>query len=138
MKNKILISFLFFFLGSITVSAQEKTEKIKIYGNCGMCKERIETAAKSAKGVSTADWDKETQTLYVTFNNSDGDIFKIAKYVVKAGHDTDLYKLQAKNNVYAKLPKCCQYARASKIFDTKERPTTHNHQHDSDGHNHSH
>ena len=138
MNNKILITFLFFFIGASIVSAQEKIEEIKVYGNCDMCKARIESAAKSTKGVLSAEWNKETKKLHLTLNDKETDIFKIAKSVVKAGHDTDLYKLQAKNAVYDKLPKCCQYIRASKVVDTKEKTSSHSHQRSSDGHNHSH
>lgn len=137
-NNKIWTICLFFFLGIMTATAQEKTEKIKVYGNCEMCKNRIEAAAKSAKGVSSASWHKETKTLTVTLNANETDIFKIAKYIAKAGHDTDLYKLQAKDTVYDKLPKCCQYTRTSKVFNTTEKTNSSGSHQSNDGHNHSH
>jgi len=31
-------------------------QNLKVSGNCEMCKDRIETAAKSVSGVSSADW----------------------------------------------------------------------------------
>ena len=42
------------FLGMSSVFAAAKTEKIKVYGKCGMCKTRIEKAAKSVQGVNKA------------------------------------------------------------------------------------
>lgn len=32
-----------------------------VKGSCDMCKQRIETAAKSVNGVSSAHWDKENR-----------------------------------------------------------------------------
>ena len=51
MKKKVLSLTGLFLIGAITVFAQSKTEKLKVYGNCGMCENRIETAAKSVDGV---------------------------------------------------------------------------------------
>ena len=45
MKKKIVSLAGLFLIGAITVFAQSKTEKIKVYGSCGMCENRIETAA---------------------------------------------------------------------------------------------
>jgi mercuric ion binding protein len=47
--------------------ASAKTEKIKVSGNCGMCKERIESTAK-VEGVTKADWDKDTKLLTLVYN----------------------------------------------------------------------
>jgi hypothetical protein len=46
-----------------------KTETIKVSGNCGMCKSRIEAAAKM-DGVSKADWNKETKMLTLAYDPS--------------------------------------------------------------------
>lgn len=100
----------------------EKTEKVNITaadgelknidffvaGNCGMCKARIENAAKKLGGVQSAEWDKETQQLHVkaTSNITQADIVSA---VAKAGHDTkDVKTDQA---TYDNLPGCCQYER---------------------------
>ena len=72
-----------------------------------MCKQRIEDAAKSVKGVTSASWDKEAQMVHLQFNPEQTSADAIAKAIVKAGHDNDKYK--ADDSVYNKLPACCKY-----------------------------
>lgn len=81
-------------------------ESIKVYGKCGMCKTRIETAAKTVKGVTTATWNDATNTLSYSFN---GTVKKedVSNALIAVGHDTELGK--AKDDVYNKLPGCCKY-----------------------------
>ncbi len=89
---------------------QAKTEKFKVYGNCGMCESRIEKAAKSVDGVSTAEWDKKTKMIEISFDASKTDIHKLHKAIAKVGHDTDMHK--AKDKTYNALHSCCKYERA--------------------------
>lgn len=110
MKTLKLFSFLIIFMSFAFFSfAQEiKTETIQVAGNCGMCKTRIEKAAKSA-GVESADWNTETKILTVKFNSSSADINKIEQAIAAVGHDTPDYK--ATDETYNKLPGCCKYER---------------------------
>ena len=50
MKTKaMLITLILMFLGITGLKADNvKTEKIKVYGKCGMCKSRIEKAATTS------------------------------------------------------------------------------------------
>lgn len=121
MKTKInlLLSFMLFI--GIAASAQNsKTEEFKVYGNCGMCKTRIEKAAKAVDGVSTAEWDKTTKMAKVSFDADKTNVLEIQKAIVKVGHDTDNYR--ADDQVYEKLPGCCLYDRpvAEKKKDIKK------------------
>ena len=109
MKAKILSLFSLLLIGTMTVFAQTKTEKIKVYGNCGMCQTRIEKAAKSVEGVTKAKWNSEDNMLTVTFDESKAKLIDIHKAVAKVGHDTDLEK--AADAVYSNLPGCCKYNR---------------------------
>lgn len=109
MKTKILSLATLFMLGAFTVFAANKTEKIKVNGNCGMCEKRIEKAASGVEGVSKADWNKETKILEVTFDDAKANTEKIEKAIAKAGHDTPHFK--ATDEVYNKLPGCCHYDR---------------------------
>lgn len=109
MKTKILSLVALFVFGAFTVFAGSKTEKIKVYGNCGMCESRIEKAVKAVDGVSGADWNKETKMLDVTFDDAKVKIDDIHKVVAKVGHDTD--KVKADDKVYEALPGCCLYRR---------------------------
>lgn len=82
-------------------------QMFKVSGNCEMCKERIETAAKSVKGVTTAIWDVDSKVLHVNYNPVQTDLIKIQKAIAKAGHDTEKFK--AEDKTYNALPECCKY-----------------------------
>ncbi len=112
MKTKIASLLGLFFIGTMTVFAGSKTEEFKVYGNCGMCEKRIETAAKSVDGVKKAEWNSETEMMKVSFDDSKTNLDKIQLAIANVGHDTDEHK--ADDKVYAKLHGCCKY----------ERPTT--------------
>jgi mercuric ion binding protein len=84
----------------------KKTETIKVSGNCGMCKERIETAAK-LNGVTKADWDKTTKILTLVYDPSLVKTEDIQKKIAAVGHDTGKYKTDDK--IYSSLPGCCKY-----------------------------
>ena len=84
-----------------------KTDKFKVSGACGMCKNRIEEAAKSLKGVKTAEWNLETKILTVSYNSKQLKLIDIHKVIANVGHDTD--KIKADDKVYEKLPACCLY-----------------------------
>ena len=109
MKARILSIAFMFLIGTMSVLAQVKTEKIKVYGNCGMCQTRIEKAAKSVEGVSKAKWNSDNSMLTVTYDEAKAKIIDIHKAVAKVGHDTELEK--ADNTVYSSLPGCCKYDR---------------------------
>lgn len=104
---KIFIAVIILSLGINTYAQPSiKTESIKVYGNCDMCKARIEKAVK-IDGVSKAEWNKKTKLLTVTFETSKTTVPAIQKKVAAAGHDTEKFK--ADNKTYNSLPGCCQY-----------------------------
>lgn len=109
MKTKVLSLVALFTFGAFTVLAGNKTEKFKVYGNCGMCESRIEKAASAVDGVSKADWNKENKMLEVTFDDSKTSVDKVEKAIAKVGHDTPNFT--ANNDVYDSLPGCCHYER---------------------------
>jgi copper chaperone CopZ len=88
--------------------ASTKTETIKVWGNCGSCKTRIDKAAK-LDGVSKADWNKDTKILTVVYDPSKVKGDDIQKKIASVGHDTEKYK--ADDKAYNALPGCCQYER---------------------------
>jgi len=85
-----------------------ETISFKVLGNCDMCKVRIEEAALTIDGVSTANWSSSTGFITVGLSKEVNPL-EINKAVANVGHDTDLYK--ADNSVYDKLPGCCKYER---------------------------
>ena len=84
------------------------TTTFKVWGNCDMCKTRIEAAAKSA-GATKANWSDKTKMLSVSYDASKVKVMDIHKKIAAAGHDTD--KAKAADKTYKALPDCCQYER---------------------------
>lgn len=87
-----------------------ETETFKVYGNCGMCKKRIESSLKDVKGVSKATWDVKSKMMKVTFDPHVISLEKIKTTIASVGHDVDGVK--AEDKIYNNLPNCCQYDRA--------------------------
>jgi hypothetical protein len=85
-----------------------KTETLKVWGKCEMCKARIEKIAL-ASGVTTADWNVKTKFLTVVYEPDRSSIGYISDKLAKAGHDTGLRS--AKDKAYNALPDCCKYER---------------------------
>ena len=110
MRTKVLSLAALFMLGTVSVFAGNKTEKIEVKGNCGMCEKRIEKAALSVDGVSKADWNKETKQMELVFDDTKTDLDKVEVAIAKVGHDTPKHK--ASTEVYDKLPECCKYDRS--------------------------
>jgi len=112
MKTVILISILAFIFGSAYSQTGSQNQTIavefKVLGECGMCKTRIEKAAK-LEGVTSAVWDQKTKMLKVKYRPSIVKVEAIHKSIAKAGHDTE--KEKADDAVYNKLPACCKYER---------------------------
>jgi periplasmic mercuric ion binding protein len=89
-------------------ASTQKTEAIKVWGNCNMCKARIEKAAK-AEGVVKAEWNKDTKILNLVYNPSVISSDAIQKKIAAVGHDTEKYR--ADDQVYNSLDACCHYER---------------------------
>jgi periplasmic mercuric ion binding protein len=104
---KLILTMLAFIAGS-QLFAQSATGKIKVLGECGMCENRIEKAAKTA-GATRADWNDETKMLTVTFDSTTTSLAKIEQAIAAVGHDTEHYK--GNDAKYKKLPSCCKYER---------------------------
>lgn len=102
-----ILSFLFIAIATFA-SAQTKTEKINVSGECGMCKSKIEKAAKTA-GASFADWDVDAKVLTVKYNSTSTNTAKIEQAVASVGYDTK--NIKATEESYNKLHGCCKYER---------------------------
>jgi copper chaperone CopZ len=110
MKTKTIYATVIIALMSIgSAFTQSKTEKFKVYGNCGMCEKRIEKAAKSVEGVSAAEWSQKSEMIEVSFDASKTNVHNVHMAIAKAGHDTEMHK--ASDEAYNKLPSCCRYER---------------------------
>ena len=97
----LLLSFSTLFAGDTIKEAE-----FKVFGNCGMCKNRIEKAMK-IDGVMSVSWDKKTKLVSVSYNPDAVTVDSLQKKVASVGHDTEKFK--ASDEVYSKLPGCCLY-----------------------------
>ncbi len=86
----------------------KKTETFKVWGNCDMCKARIEKAVKE-EGATAASWDQKTKILTVSYDPAKTNKDALSKKLASVGHDTEKYKADEK--AYNSLPGCCKYER---------------------------
>ena len=83
-------------------------ENIKVWGSCGMCKKKIEKAAKSA-GAEAAVWDVDSHMLSLEFITDKTNTLKIQEAIAKVGYDTQ--DVTADDKAYDNLHGCCKYDR---------------------------
>ncbi|HMR46110.1 MAG TPA: cation transporter [Bacteroidia bacterium] len=103
----LLLSIVFF---NISSYAQEsKTDTIKVYGNCNMCKEKIEGSLKEKDGITAKNWDKKTKLLVVTYDAAKISKEQIGQKIADVGYDNQY--ATATEKAYKKLHSCCQYDR---------------------------
>jgi len=115
MKTQPFVLSILFIIASVTgLQAQKATnefpkkETIAVWGECGMCKSKIEKAAKTA-GATTAVWNEDSKQLAVAYYPNKTNAAKIQQAIAAAGYDTkDNSATQA---AYDKLPGCCHYER---------------------------
>lgn len=118
----ILLGLGFATIGSATSIQANKTTRtssladsttFKVYGNCGMCKKTIEGSLEKVKGVKSADWNKDTKMMSVSFDKATVTEADIHKAIAGVGYDTE--KVKASDAAYSKLHGCCQYERNSEL-----------------------
>ena len=95
---------------ALKTSTKQKTETLKVWGKCDMCKARIEKAVKE-EGATSASWDSKTRLLTVSYNPSKTNPDAFGKKLAAVGHDTEKYK--ATDEAYQNLPECCHYDRTN-------------------------
>ena len=113
MKTKI-ISLLCLILFSVATFAQtnKKTDTIKVYGNCDMCKEKIEGSLKKKDGIISKKWDVKTKMLTVTYDADKITIKQIGEKIASVGYDNEF--ATATDSAYNGLHHCCKYERPKK------------------------
>lgn len=111
----ILLPLISFMACNSSVSSEQNAKEgiaetsFKVYGNCGMCKDRIEKAVNELDGIHKADWDRNTKMLDLQYDESVLELDEIHKAIAGVGHDTE--KERADDEVYDNLHFCCQYER---------------------------
>lgn len=111
--KKIIVIGTVIILTITTLLAQDSKiieASFKVFGNCNLCKTRIEKAVKIDE-VKYAKWNKKTKLLEAAFENSIT-IDSLQRRIAAVGHDTEKYK--ASSETYSKLPNCCLYRDKSK------------------------
>ena len=112
LKHIMIASFLLSTVASIAQTKNQKTETVKIYGNCEMCESTIEKAG-NMKNQSNVDWDTETKMAAISFDSLKTTNEEILKRIALVGYDSDTFL--APDDTYSNLPVCCQYERAEKV-----------------------
>lgn len=120
MKLRLYAIIAVLFMG---FSMEGQNTTFKVFGKCGMCKERIESVAKDVIGVNDATWDRKSKILDVTYQDGLFDIKELHHSLAAVGHDTD--RVKASKKAYKELHTCCKYKRVK----LKKVP----HDHDGDG-----
>lgn len=106
----VIIFVLIFLLENKSACAQtNKTALFKVYGNCEMCKDRIEGALKRKEGVLKKNWNDDTKILTVVFDTCKISLTQIKQKIADEGYDTD--EIRAPDKAYFSLEKCCRYER---------------------------
>lgn len=95
------------FISSLAFSGNTVTEaEFTVFGNCNMCKTRIEKAMKISE-VKFAKWDKKSKQLKIAFLSEKISLDSLQQRLAIVGHDTEKFK--AADSTYAGLPGCCLY-----------------------------
>lgn len=90
-----------------TVKAN-KTSTFKVWGNCDMCKETIESSLK-VNGIAKASWNTDTKQMEVSYDSTQISLDSIQKNIASVGYDNDIYK--GDDEAYSNLHECCKYDR---------------------------
>lgn len=112
---------------------QKKNITFAVAGNCAMCKNRIEKAAK-IQGVESASWDLATKQIVVLFNPEETNTEDIQQAVALAGHDTPSYR--AAKETYEDLHECCLYERLPSPDNTEASSAPVHQEHEDHDHDH--
>jgi copper chaperone CopZ len=84
------------------------TSTFKVWGNCDMCKETIESSLK-LNGVINSDWNVESKLMTVSYDDKIISLDSIQKNISLVGYDNEKYK--GNDLAYDNLHTCCQYDR---------------------------
>ncbi|CAG5077084.1 heavy-metal-associated domain-containing protein [Parvicella tangerina] len=126
MKKYILLVLILSLGASVFGQKKVQTDTIKVYGNCGMCEERIENAC-DVIGVKRASWSDKTEMLTITYKPSRISIEEIHQLCADVGHSTS--KVKANQEAYNNLHHCCKY-----VEHDHEGEHEHEHETEEEGH----
>ena len=113
MKKILLIAATLLLTVAAHARVVEKTFTVR--GHCGMCKNRIETAAKGVEGVQDAAYDLQAQSLKLTYDTKRTSPKKVQKSIAALGYDAG--KVKAPQEAYDRLEDCCKYREIEGVND---------------------
>ena len=93
MKHLTLFSLL---LISTVLFAKNIETQFEVKGNCEMCKEKIEKTLDT-RGISFANWDKETKILTVIYNEKKVSLDNIHSMISNIGYATNKVKANSES-----------------------------------------
>ncbi|MBQ9660748.1 MAG: heavy-metal-associated domain-containing protein [Bacteroidales bacterium] len=125
MKKILMIAAALLLTVAANAKVVEKTFTVR--GHCGMCKNRIETAAKGFDGVQSAAYDLKAQRLTLTYETRQVKPNQVLKAIAAMGYDAG--KFTAPQEAYDRLEACCRY---------REIPEVNEHGHHGEGEGHHH
>lgn len=107
MKRTFTGFALFLAVAMTVMAATYKTETIKVPSvQCGMCKQRIESALMKMKGVKSISVDVESKVATVKYDASKLTVAKIERAISNAGYDANTIK--ANKKALKGLSACCR------------------------------
>lgn len=108
MKSQFFTALLTFVLLSPSGIGGEtvKETTVKVFGNCGECKTRIEQTMKIPE-IKYSKWDKKSKMLKVAYLSESISLDSLHMRIAAVGHDTE--RFTAADSVYDALPGCCLY-----------------------------
>jgi len=117
--SKKLLAIAILFIG-VSSFAQNKNARasLEVDGVCLMCKERIEKACITTKGVKSAVWNVNTHELKLIFDERKTDLKTIQENILAVGHDNE--ELVATDEAYNSVHDCCKYRDEDVQEDHKE------------------
>lgn len=110
---RYLVIFLFSSWGLVLNAYSEPTTvSFNTLGNCSICKDRIEGAAKVIPGVVSVTWKIISDVTTVTYDSTITDVYTIMHVIANVGHDTEWFP--APDSAYNLLVgTCCEYQRTN-------------------------
>ncbi len=102
-------AFILLLISTLSINAQDaklRPFEFSVMGNCGMCKDRIESTAKKY-GAAHAEWSSENEMLFLLLDIDKYKIKDLRMAIAVAGHDNPPFLTP--KEVYGNLHGCCQY-----------------------------
>jgi hypothetical protein len=126
MKQIFILLFLFNCVNAIgqkdntqnaPTTSRDTLVTFEVFGDCEMCKMRIEQAAKG-NGVKSAVWDIHSKVLTLVYDPSLTSSYQVHHRIADVGHDTRL--VRSSDKVYNTLPDCCRFRDAAKTHHEEQ------------------